>query len=240
MEINLFLETVKRKFKDSFCRGICDGIIKMQNKKEIISNKGVCSNFQTIDDFEQDCVLYFLTNERYKKINNENGVRISIEGYLKNRYRLATPKPKDYYNKMMYLDDSEIDVLMRCGYDETYIKLHSVIYHNIGFRQLNLGNYFLKEGKINRLKRIQVLLLLLNKIEDITSDIKTFELYLYFIENKKNIKLNAKFYSKRNNGYLLKNDYSIINYLRDRYKEEVNNFFERNKLSSLCKKNKAN
>jgi len=225
MDIANFLKITHDKFKKPFCLSIFQSIVRIQNKNNNVS-------YYTISDLEQDCILYFLKNDRYKKIRNEHGVRISIERYLKDIYKRKSKhhtRTDSYYENFEFIPKEERELLEEKElYNTEMMKIHSVLYHGISAKKLNLN--IIKDGKFNNILRIKSYLYLLSKIYDIKNDKILHDIYLYFVEGDKKIKIDKSFYTKRNNGYYTRVDWRVVKYIKDIYIKEVHKIFEKHKL----------
>lgn len=214
MDVNNFLEVLEKKFETTYAINLCKSIIRLIETRHNI--------IYSIDDIKQDVILYFLTNERYLKFRNDNGVRISIEVRLKEIYRSKKGyrKPNAYYQELLFMSKDEIETLSDCGYSDIDLKLHAYFYHRIALKRLNLHSILMKNNSINRKMKIGAIMRLLSNIYQIEQDDILIGINNFLYHNKR-VFLDSRFtgVGSTNNIHI---DYNkILQYIKDIYVAKV-------------------
>lgn len=218
MDINVFLEILNKKLQEPYTRGICESIIKIYNNK---------NSSYSIDDIQQDIIIYFLTKDKLNKLINENGVRIAIEFYLINVYKkLKGVSKAKHYDSLLFLKDFEIEKLKKLGFQKKHLLLHAYLYFNAKIRKLNLNSILIKNNKVNYFMMINESLESLSLLCDINKyeDIKN--IYHYFKDNtlkrySKSYLIPDRFWDLKNDGNRRRVDYRILQYIKEIYRKEV-------------------
>lgn len=215
MDVNNFLEVLELKFQTTYVINLCKSIIRLIEEKH--------NTIYSIEDIKQDVILYFLTNERYKKFRMDSGARISIEVRLKEIYRTKKgyKKPNTYYKELLFMSKNEIETLRDIGYSDTDIRLHAYFYyHRISLKRLNLHSLLMKNNSINiklKIGAIMRLLAIIYKIEDddVLVGINNFICY-----NKRTF-LDERFLGIGSTGNIHIDYNKILQYIKTIYLSEV-------------------
>lgn len=219
ISVDKFLEILDMKFDESYTIGICKSI-SLAYMNENIS--------YSLDDLKQDCILHFLENDRYKKIKKENGVRISIEMYLKYEYRRVKKSYRrkvSYYDENLFIPEEQLKVLDEIGYTKTDLKLHGYFYHNINMKKLNLCGLLMKNNRKNMILVNANMIRLLSLVCDINDDENIIAINNYMVTRVgKNVPSMFIGTGVTTNKTYIDKD-KILKYLKNKYIERMEEIF---------------